>query len=210
MPAKRWIAIGLVLFSTALGASAGDNPDLETLASLMSGSFASTEQAEAGDEFLDVRLHVVQIWEGLDDGYIWLYVEQALATSQERPYRQRVYRLSHLGSNEFASAVFELPGDPLAMAEAWKTPSKLDSIRPEQLVEREGCVVFLRRESPTRFSGTTKDRECTSSLRGAAYATTHVNVTKEALTSWDRGYDADGDQVWGSTKGAYVFKRLDK
>ncbi|MFT7452655.1 MAG: hypothetical protein ACI9VN_003390, partial [Patescibacteria group bacterium] len=24
--------------------------------------------------------------------------------------------------------------------------------------------------------------------------------------SWERGYDAEGNQVWGAEKGAYVFK----
>ncbi|MEY2746457.1 MAG: CpeT/CpcT family, partial [Planctomycetota bacterium] len=26
--------------------------------------------------------------------------------------------------------------------------------------------------------------------------------------SWDRGFDAAGKQVWGSTKGPYLFERL--
>jgi hypothetical protein len=34
-----------------------------------------------------------------------------------------------------------------------------------------------------------------------------VKVNPEGLTTWDRGFDASGKQVWGSVKGAYEFKR---
>jgi hypothetical protein len=28
------------------------------------------------------------------------------------------------------------------------------------------------------------------------------------LVTWDRGFDAEGNQVWGSTDAGYIFKRL--
>jgi hypothetical protein len=27
------------------------------------------------------------------------------------------------------------------------------------------------------------------------------------MTSWDRGFDAQDRQVWGATKGAYLFRK---
>jgi hypothetical protein len=35
-----------------------------------------------------------------------------------------------------------------------------------------------------------------------------VTLSAEELVTWDRGYDAAGKQVWGSTKGPYMFKRV--
>jgi hypothetical protein len=43
---------------------------------------------------------------------------------------------------------------------------------------------------------------------GAVYATSEVTVTPEALISWDRGFGAAGEQVWGAVTGGYVFKKL--
>jgi hypothetical protein len=34
-------------------------------------------------------------------------------------------------------------------------------------------------------------------------------VTETTLESWDRGFDAGGEQVWGATAGGYVFEKLD-
>jgi hypothetical protein len=28
------------------------------------------------------------------------------------------------------------------------------------------------------------------------------------MISWDRGFDADGNQVWGAEGGGYVFHRM--
>ena len=45
------------------------------------------------------------------------------------------------------------------------------------------------------------------SARGASYATSEVELREERITSWDRGYDGEGLQVWGATEGPYRFDR---
>jgi hypothetical protein len=37
-----------------------------------------------------------------------------------------------------------------------------------------------------------------------------VEVRPDGLVSWDRGFDADGQQVWGAEKGPYVFTRSER
>ena len=73
------------------------------------------------------------------------------------------------------------------------------------LAVRPGCSVVLRYAGPGRMTGSTQGDGCASALRGAAYATSEVTLTAGELESWDRGFDAKGNQVWGSTKGAYRF-----
>ena len=71
--------------------------------------------------------------------------------------------------------------------------AKLDALSPEKLEVRQGCAVILAKESRKAFSGSTVDEECTSSLRGATFATSEVTVTKDRIESWDRGFDAEGE-----------------
>lgn len=197
-----------------LGKSQAED-EVAVLGSWMAGSFSSEAQSVAQpDDYFDIRLFMVPIWTDRNDGP-WLYVEQAAASSLERPYRQRVYHLSLAKSDPsmpepmLCSAVYELPGDALDFAGAWRTPERFDDLQPSELSEREGCSIFMSR-SAGAFAGHTIDAECKSSLRGAAYATSEVTVTPEVLTSWDRGYDADGEQVWGATAGPYVFVKTDE
>jgi len=58
------------------------------------------------------------------------------------------------------------------------------------------------------FEGSTVGEGCGSSLRGAAYATSEVELWPTYLRTWDRGFDARGEQVWGATEGPYVFERV--
>jgi CpeT protein len=203
--AATLIAIASVLPAAAALGSADQNPDIARLVGFMTGSFSSEEQAKADpDNFRDIRLHMVPIWTSRDDGP-WLYVEQAAGAMLDKPYRQRVYRLgSGAQAGTIESKVFELPGDPLVHAGMWKDPSHFDRVTPEELVERPGCTIVLRVESDA-FVGATRDKECISTLRGAAYATSEATIKADGMVTWDRGYDAAGKQVWGAEKGGYHF-----
>lgn len=182
---------------------------LHGLAKWMTGTFSSEVQAaESPDDFFNIRLVMLPIWQGHAYGdERWLYVEQAAADSLDQPYRQRVYRLSQLGPNRFQSEVFELPGDPMRFVQAWKTPTLLAALKPEDLAKREGCAILLTGGEGV-YIGQTKERSCPSTLRGAAWASSEVIIQADQLTSWDRGWDADGRQVWGATEAAYRFEKL--
>lgn len=181
--------------------------DFALLVDWMTGAFSSAAQAAGDPEFLDIRLFMTRIWADRDDG-AWLYVEQASASALARPYRQRVYRVTTSDDGSFRSEVFELPGDPLAFAGSWRDPSKFASLDPGTLPAREGCAIVLRRDGDG-FNGSTQGNSCPSSLRGATYATSTVRISSRGMATWDRGFDASGAQVWGATKGAYEFARVD-
>lgn len=195
------------LVSVVLSA-AGCRSDLDTLRRWMTGSFASTQQHLADPEhYHDIRLHMVPIWTERPAGP-WLYVEQAAAHSVERPYRQRVYQLRANGDGTLASVVYELPGEPLRFAGAWQAPERLDALAPDDLLLREGCSITLRR-APGMFVGATSGKGCSSSLAGAAYTTSEVEIWPDRLISWDRGFDENDEQVWGAAQGGYVFIKTD-
>ncbi|MEO0482602.1 MAG: chromophore lyase CpcT/CpeT [Planctomycetota bacterium] len=176
-------------------------------AGYMVGAFSSAEQADENEAYYNVLLRVTPIWASRTDGP-WLYVEQALASAADRPYRQRVYRMTALPSGKVRSEVFTFASDPASVAGAWKNPVLFDSMSPADLGSREGCAVELAYlEEDDLFTGSTVGTGCVSTLNGAAYATSVVTLRDGELTSWDRGFDAQGDQVWGAEDGAYVFIR---
>ena len=173
----------------------------------MTGCFSSAAQAAADPEYFEVRLVMVPIWRARDDGP-WLYIEQAVATALDRPYRQRVYHLVR-EADGVRSEVYELPGDSIDFAGAWRDVAAFDGFAPADLVEREGCAVHLRPAPSGIWSGSTLDDHCRSDFRGAAYATSLITLHRDSIESWDRGFDAGGEQVWGAVKGGYVFDRVE-
>lgn len=180
------------------------------VAGLLSGSFSSQAQSVEDQEYFDIRLRVVPIWLERADGP-WLYVEQAAASALDRPYRQRVYHIVGGGDAPLRSVVLALPGDPMEFAGAWRDADPLANVTPDQLEERTGCSMTLvpRAEAPGTWLAATHEQDCESSLRGATYATSEVTLTPDFMESWDRGFDASGDQVWGAVKGPYRFDRVD-
>lgn len=180
--------------------------EVARVAALMTGSFSSEEQSKVDAAFFDVRLHMARIWADKPEEQ-WLYVEQAMATALDEPYRQRVYQLVWK-DGAVVSRVYTLPGDPLTFAGAWEKPERLAGLTPDKLAEKAGCAINLTRTEDDKYTGSTTGKGCASELRGASYTTSEVTLTEHGLTSWDRGFDTDGKQVWGAVKGPYQFKKL--
>ena len=176
--------------------------DFEQLQSWMTGTYSSTLQAERDSNYLPIILHMYPIWKDNEEAS-WLYVEQALASTATQPYRQRVYRLSET-DNTFESKVYEL-ANPENFIGKWHSPEAFDSLTVADLVEREGCAVYLEKKDENYYGGSTIADECKSDFLGAMYATSEVTVYADSIVSWDRGWDENDNFLWGAEHGGYVF-----
>ncbi|MEZ4884771.1 MAG: CpcT/CpeT family chromophore lyase [Chitinophagales bacterium] len=183
------------------------NPELAELVERMTGSFNSYRQSIDDPSYYNITLEMHRIWEDRNDGY-WLYVEQAVASMKHKPYRQRVYHVTALNPRTFSSEVYTLP-DEKRFIGAFKQKNAFLTFTPDSLEVREGCAIILRKEIDA-FVGQTKDKECGSTLRGATYATSKVNIYKDRLESWDQGFNDQDSQVWGAVKGPYIFDKMEK
>lgn len=191
---------GLMLCMSAAAQSTTE--ELDQLVQWMSGSFTSAAQAQADSDYYAISLDMVPLWQDDEPG-AWLYVEQSLSSTPDKPYRQRVYYVSQIEENLFSSDIYELTS-PERLVGAASNPQLLDSLTRDDLKYKEGCSVFLTYDG-FQYSGATNEQSCQSALRGAAYATSEVTLLPGELRSWDRGFDAQGKQVWGAEKGPYIF-----
>ena len=172
--------------------------DLKTMCGYLAGEFSSGAQASTDSSFFHVMLRMVPIWKKSKDGY-WLYVEQSIATAQDKPYRQRVYHLSLEDDTTIVNQVYELK-NPLQYAGAWKDQSRLQLITRDSLINRQGCGIYLHKQADHSFRGSTRDQDCLSAIRGASYATSEFTIFPDKVLSWDRGWDARRIIVWGPVK----------
>lgn len=179
--------------------------ELDILVSWMIGSFNSEEQSKNDSDYYNISLEMHRIWNERKDGY-WLYVEQAVATTKEKPYRQRIYHLFE-EDDVIKSVIYSIP-DEKSFIGGWEDISLFQNLSPEGLEAREGCEVIIKRKDDNTFVGSTIDKNCLSNLRGATYATTEVTITKDKMISWDRGFNDKDEQVWGAVKGGYIFNKL--
>lgn len=178
--------------------------ELSELFTLMQGSFNSEKQAKIDSTYYNISLHMYPIWKEKGN---FLYVEQALNTMQNRPYRQRIYEIKRLNDSTLQSIIYKLPTDSLWIGK-WKTPDDFNTMREGSLILRNGCEVLLKKIGDNHFKGSTGKKTCQSNLRGASYATSEVEIMNGKIISWDRGFDDDGKQIWGAEKGGYIFDKI--
>jgi CpeT protein len=202
------IYIGISLFAllfwqcSSSKKTASAKSDISRLISYMNGAFDSSVQAKQDTNYFDITLHMASIWKNTEGN--WLYVEQAVSKNLQKPYRQRVYKVEQIDDKTFKSSVFTLK-TPEKWIEKWKMPAELDQFSAADIDLKDGCAVVLTMQNDGSFSGSTLGSGCESNLRGAAYATSKVTVTKAGIKSWDQGFDKTDKQVWGAKKGAYDF-----
>lgn len=183
-----------------------DDETLNELVEWMTGSFSSEEQASKNEDYYHIQLHMQPIWPDASSNEVYMYVEQASVETPNEPYRQRVYHLYKVDEDMYASDVYALP-TPEKYIGAYKLENPLSELQPRDLIKRNGCTVFLEYDGFASFSGGTEGKNCESSLRGASYATSEVSVMDGKIISWDQGFDAYDLQVWGATRGGYIFIR---
>lgn len=197
------LAFLLVLSGCAHRQAATEADPAGEVARMMAGHFDSADQAANTPGYSLFLLTMVPIWPERRDGH-WLYVEQAAGNSADKPYRQRVYRLTNAADGRVVSEVFAI--EPQApFVNGWRTQA-LAELREDMLRPRSGCTVYLRRDGAV-WRGGTEGKQCASERSGAVYATSVAEVEDGILRSWDRGFDANDVHAWGARAGGYVFVR---
>ena len=186
----------------------GETPDpAAEAARLLAGRFDSSSQAGRDGQYFPVQLMACHV-DAPQLGEHVLYVEQAMMTALDAPYRQRVYVVTET-DDVVVSAVNELdaPEQVIGICDFSDT-DRARVISQRVITPLPGCEVVLR-ETDTGFSGGTVGQGCLNDHSGAVYATSEVTLNEGQIVTWDRGYDDEDVQVWGATAGAYVFDRIE-
>jgi CpeT protein len=200
------LIIGVLSFVFGNAQNKLTNKDVKKLYAFMQGSFSSSQQAAADTNFFNISLQMTKVKIANSKG-LYLYVEQAMATQLNKPYRQRIYHVYLQDDSTIVSKVYELK-NPSQYIGGCTNKALIKNIRTDSLIDRAGCGIYLRKTSDGLLKGSTPNKECLSSLRGATYATSEVTFYANKLVSWDRGWDKNDKQVWGAVLGGYEFVKI--
>jgi CpeT protein len=181
----------------------------DLLKSYMAGQFSSQVQSQQDSDFFDIRLRMepVHRWNNSGNEF-YLYVEQAMAATLQKPYRQRMYKVVADDETHFTSQIYLLPNASRFIGKSGND-SLFTILTADSLELKAGCEVHLTYDSSKRiFAGSTRNRTCPSERSGASWTSSEVTISKDGMVSWDRGWNTTGEQVWGAKKGGYDFKKL--
>jgi len=190
-------------------------PELITLASYMAGQFDNQQQALA-DPVWYVHLH---LWQRpiplFGEDSLTLFAEQAPITNLDRPYRQRIIRLSP--SDQPATGLkvqYYQIKDPDAVRGAGSHPELLKQITCEEITVLPDCRlnVQMHQIGYNHYEFTTtpaSDRPCRFSYQGNTYQVSlGFDVTANEFRSYDKGIDPNtGKATWGALLGPFQFSK---
>ncbi|MDX9911861.1 MAG: CpcT/CpeT family chromophore lyase [Phycisphaerales bacterium] len=181
--------------------------DLDAIGQMIVGTWrtaSSVEQADgAGSTQVVLSIAPVKI-EGMENTF---YVEGARADALYAPYRQAIFQLyTYKGGARLRTLEFH--NTPKGFAEALvglaAAPEFMPAINPDNLI---ATLDIELKPAGGGWSGATPYAYPTR-LGGAVEMTSSFSVTKDTLTSADRGFAADGSIAWGASEGSsYTFKR---
>jgi len=172
--------------------------EIAHVAEMLTGTWQTAEPvAEFGSETDGAVRIVMQIWPvpvaGVDNA---LYVETARADELGEPYRQAIFALYRYKDNiRLRTYEFRLPAESLgAMVGTWAAPDYFPSTSRESLI---ATLDVELEETSGGYAGATPYPYPTGE-KGAVEMTSRVELYPERMVTADRGFDANGQVVWGA------------
>jgi hypothetical protein len=182
---------------------------VEEVVSHLVGAMDTSAQANANPDAPNVRITTCKV--KVENAAllnrphaVFLYQEQALSQRLSQPYRQRFLRIApSANSLGVESTVFKPP-----IQKAWI--GLCGKPEAERFVQRRdigasNCSVFLQRRGEN-YIGETIAGGCPSDYKGAVRIKNRIVLHQAGMDTWDRGFDAAGNQVWGAKDKPYQFR----
>lgn len=185
--------------------------EMTQLAAALTGSWLCAGVPHAGGGgAADLVLSVAPV--ASKDKTDLLYAELARADALSRPHRQAIWQLHRvkgklrLGTMEFRRARGELQ----SAAGLWAAPDVFPTVGSEDLVTTLD-IELNKTKDGKGWTGKTAYPYPTS-MGGAVEMTSEVTISPEAFVTADKGFDAQGNVVWGpgaQNPQGYTFRKHD-
>ncbi len=224
-----WLGLAVPLQATAnsqreghaLSSPSATELSVEAVAAYLEGVMDTTAQAAANPDFVGVQMTTCRITvtpsitdtsadasvdassdaDAIPDS-IYLYQEQALSENVAEPYRQRFLHIIPGDNHRIDSRTFK-PDVPEEYVGLCDQPAPV--IAASELGESV-CTVSLRASALGGFVGSTPAGGCPANVRGAVSITNVVVLHATGMDTWDRGFDAEGNQLWGAESIPYQYR----
>jgi hypothetical protein len=186
------------------------NEQVASVVSHLVGVMDTSAQATANPKAPSVRMTTckIQVEDSLNSNSaspsVYLYQEQALTEKLNQPYRQRFLQIQPSRDRETVESKSFKPQRSESVVGLCNKPKEERTVKLSELGESV-CSVFLK-PTQTGFVGETPSQGCPAKVRGAVKITNRIVLRPEGMDTWDRGYDVNGNQVWGAQDNSYQFR----
>ncbi len=181
---------------------------VEAVANHLVGVMDTAAQAARNPNFPAIRLTTCQVTvenaPASQTPVIYLYQEQGAIQRPGQPYRQRFLHLSTAFGGESVRSLAYKPTQ-LAKWVGFCDRPAADRVITTTDLGSPVCAVILK-PAGDEYVGVTPVDGCPANYRGAVRITNRIRLHAEGMDTWDRGFDRNGNQVWGAESESYQFR----
>lgn len=172
----------------------------------LEGVMTTSAQAAANAKAPDVRMTTCRVRAVDAPAFVLLYQEQAMSVSLDKPYRQRFLLIAPSSDQKTVESLTFKPTEPKSLTGLCSKP-EAERVVPFKLSATGADCRVLLKPVGEDFVGNTPEQGCPANVRGAVRITNTVTLYKDGMDTQDRGFDAEGKQVWGAKESSYQFRR---
>jgi hypothetical protein len=197
-------AISSIALLLLLAQSLPPSSSVQAVVKHLVGVMDTTRQASENPKIAKVQMTTCEVSVSTDSNSVYLYQEQALVDKLNQPYRQRLLEIkARADGRSVESKSYKLSNAVSFINFCHKSLTER-RIQSSDIGEPV-CRVFL---TPIEggYQGETPPEGCPTTARGAVKITNTIILRPDGMDTSDRGYDVQGQQIWGARDSFYQYR----
>lgn len=203
MKFRHIFSMVLLLFSinNLLAQKTSKKPSLVKLMSGLVGKYSNQNQAKFDSSYPMVHLNIQPVKVNQDNNN-WLLFEFSNSSNDFDSCFKFLFQIFELNDSVVVFKPFQFSSN--------QTNWNIEKTNFNELTPKMGCAIFLKKVSHHLFVGQTHGIDCKINEKANGFQTISLSLNKNEINWWNIGYDSLGNQVWGNTKGGYIFNKTNK
>jgi len=166
------------------------------------GTYSNALQAKNDKIFNKKTLTITPIWQNKKNEF-WFLEEQANFENAKKNNSKIIYRIFKMNDSVVVKQIYTLK-KMVQINQNSTADNYIQNLTTKNIILKIGCALFFTKKNET-YSGRTHDTDCPSSLNGAQFESRNETISPNAIFILSQGFDINGRQVWGNTKGEFKF-----
>jgi hypothetical protein len=204
MKFKKIITV-LILYITIFNCNAQNKiskNDLKEFCKNLVGTYSNVLQSKKDKMFDKKSLSITPIWQNKKNEF-WFIEEQSNFENINKNNTKLIFRIFKMNDSVIVKQIYTIKKSKQFNLNS-KSDNYIKNITTNDIILRAGCALFFSKKNSIYY-GRTHDTDCPSYTNGAQFESRNETITSNSIFILNQGFDSNGKQVWGNTKGEFKF-----